>query len=513
MMGDGKGHTLADHALGALFDHAHDAHDHDHDHDHDFEDGPTGRPLIALGLDIGSSGTQVAFSRVPAGGGPGETLWLSPVMLTPIRRDGSVDEDALWRIVRGSFEQAAIAPDDVDTGAVILTGAAASGESAPAIAAKVSEMAGDLVCAVAGDHMEALLAAYGSGAVEMSREGGGLRLLLVDIGGATAKLAIVQDGHVEATAALAIGGRLIVIDRGNRIVRLDPAGLRHAGAAGFDWAVGDAIAPADLAAVGESMARRLTDAIMAIVAGDPVPAAVSDLLLTEWPHASGAIDGVLFSGGVAEYLYARETRHFGDLAPSLGKSLRRRIDDAGLLLLEPRERIRATALGAASHAMQMSGDTIFLSSHARLLPRRNLPVVRPAVDLSGTIDPAGLARAIRAERTLLGWQDREVAVAVAWRGAPTHARLRALAEGIVGGVGDRLALGDALYVMTEGDIAHSLGAILKEELALTAEILVVDGVTLHAFDHVDLGRIRLPSGRVPVTIKSLRFGTLFAAAG
>jgi ethanolamine utilization protein EutA len=50
-------------------------------------------------------------------------------------------------------------------------------------------------------------------------------------------------------------------------------------------------------------------------------------------------------------------------------------------------------------------------------------------------------------------------------------------------------------------------------LALNAEILVVDGVTLHAFDHVDLGRIRLPSGRVPVTIKSLRFGTELAAAG
>jgi ethanolamine utilization protein EutA len=337
-------------------------------------------------------------------------------------------------------------------------------------------------------------------------------LLLVDIGGATAKLVIVHDGHVEATAALAIGGRLIVIDREDRVVRLDPAGMGHAGAAGFDWDQGDRIAPADLAAVGERMAERLAAAIVAVVAGDPAPSA-SDLLLTEWLHASGAIDGVLFSGGVAEYLYARETRHFGDLAPSLGKSLRRRIDDAGLPLREPRERIRATALGAASHAMQMSGDTIFLSSHARLLPRRNLPVVRPASDLSGAIHPTALARAIRAERELLGWLDREVAVAVPWRGVPTHARLRALAEGIVGGVEDRLVLGDALYVMTEGDIARSLGAILKEELALAAEILVVDGVTLHAFDHVDLGRIRLPSGRVPVTIKSLRFGTLLAAAG
>jgi len=512
-MTGGKGHTLADHALGALFDHGHDHHDHDHDHDHDFEDTLSGRPLVALGLDIGSSGIQAAFSRVPAEGGAGEPFWLSPVMLTPIGRDGAIDEAALWRIVAGVFERAGIRPDDVDTGAVILTGAAAAGKTAPAIAAHVSEMAGDLVCAVAGDHMEALLAAYGSGAVALSREGGGRRLLLVDIGGATAKLAIVQGGHAEATAALAIGGRLIAIDREDRIVRLDPMGAYHAEAAGFRWSHGDRIAPADLAAVGMRMARRLGDAIAAVLAGGAAPVGAADLLLTDWPRAAGPIDGVLVSGGVAEYVYARETRHFGDLAPALGKGLRAGMDAAGVPLLEPRERIRATALGAASHAMQMSGDTIFLSSHARLLPRRNLPVVRPALDLSGEIDPAALAQAIRAERALLGWADREVAIAVPWRGAPAHARLRALAEGIARGVEDRLALGDALYVMTEGDIARSLGAILRQELALAAEVLVIDGVALRAFDHVDLGRIRLPSGRVPVTIKSLRFGTALAAAG
>jgi len=510
-MTGGRHHTLADHALGALFDHAHD--DHDHDHDHDVEGAHSGRPLIALGLDIGSSGTQAAFSHIPADGGAGEPFWLSPVALTPIRRDGTIDEAELWRIVAGFFDKAGVRPDDVDTGAVILTGAAACGANAPAIATHVSEMAGDLVCAVAGDHMEALLAAHGSGAVALSREGGGRRLLLVDIGGATAKLAIVHEGHVEATAALAIGGRLIAIDREDRIVRLDPAGLRHAEAAGFRWNHGDRIAPAALAAVGMRMAQWLGGAIAAVMAGDEAPADAADLLLTDWPRAAGPIGAVLVSGGVAEYLYARETRHFGDLAPSLGKGLCARMDEAGLPLLEPRERIRATALGAASHSMQMSGDTIFLSSHARLLPRRNLPVVRPGLDLSGEIDPAALAQAIRAERALLGWADREVAVAVPWRGAPAHARLRALAEGIVAGVEDRLALGNALYVMAEGDIARSLGAILQQELGLAAEVLVIDGVALRAFDHVDLGRIRLPSGRVPVTIKSLRFGTLLAAAG
>jgi len=34
---------------------------------------------------------------------------------------------------------------------------------------------------------------------------------------------------------------------------------------------------------------------------------------------------------------------------------------------------------------------------------------------------------------------------------------------------------------------------------------VIDGVTLQDFDYVDLGKIRLPSMTVPVTIKSLIF--------
>jgi ethanolamine utilization protein EutA len=42
-------------------------------------------------------------------------------------------------------------------------------------------------------------------------------------------------------------------------------------------------------------------------------------------------------------------------------------------------------------------------------------------------------------------------------------------------------------------------------LKLANEILVIDGVTLWDLDYIDLGRIRLPSYTVPVTIKSLVF--------
>ncbi len=65
------GHTLADHRLGADLAHVHDG-DADHDHD-DFVDGPVednplwiadNVTLTSVGIDIGSAGTQVIFSKV-----------------------------------------------------------------------------------------------------------------------------------------------------------------------------------------------------------------------------------------------------------------------------------------------------------------------------------------------------------------------------------------------------------------------------------------------------------------
>ena len=97
-------------------------------------------------------------------------------------------------------------------------------------------------------------------------------------------------------------------------------------------------------------------------------------------------------------------------------------------------------------------------------------------------------------------------------GGPEYQRLRALAEGIAAGLGDRIAGQQPLYVMLEGDAALTLGAILKEDLGLASEVLVIDGLVLRDFDFVDIGRVRMPSHTVPVTIKSLVFGSARALA-
>src|SRR5438105_954299 len=258
-------HTLADHAYGSDLEHKHDdeAADHDHDHDHDAPPGPVEEnplwqhdniTLTSVGIDIGSAGTQVIFSRLRMRR-MGEdlssryfvvgrdTLYQSPVALTPYSSDVRIDEQAIGDIIDEAYAAAGVHPDGVDTGSVILTGEALRRENAQAIGELLAEIGGEFVCATAGHHMEAMLAAYGSGAAKLSHDDDS-HILNVDIGGGTTKLAFVAHGEVEATAAIHIGGRLIVLDDGV-ITRLDPQGAKLAKAAGFKWQLGSPVAPAE----------------------------------------------------------------------------------------------------------------------------------------------------------------------------------------------------------------------------------------------------------------------------
>lgn len=513
-----KSHSLADHAFGALVAHEHGEGDFDHDHDEAYLEIDSKSlesvPLISMGLDVGSSGTQVIFTRLEMRG-PGEhralrrqaktreTLYMSPIALTPFE-DDEINEEKLWRIIDRAFTEANLTPDDIETGAIILTGAAAQKQNAQRITTRVAEEVGELVCATAGDHMEAMLAAYGSGAVAASAQGAGKRILNIDIGGATTKLALCEDGRITSTAAMNIGGRQIALDLENRITRLDATALIHAQRAGVVWKLGAVGEKADLALVADKMAQAVIDVLQGALT--PV---LQELFITETLPSLPPLDGVIFSGGVAEYIYARETRDFGDLGWRLGRAIRRRFEEAGFAfpLLEATQRIRATAIGASEYAVQISGQTIYISDHAALLPVRNLPVLQPTYDFAEAIDSAALSAAITHHRHQFECADdsKIFALAFRWRGAPAFERLSAFAQAISIAMADMIAAKRPLYVILEGDAALTLGAILKEEMGVGSPLLVIDGLVLRDFDYVDIGRVRLPSFTVPVTIKSLLF--------
>jgi ethanolamine utilization protein EutA len=141
-----------------------------------------------------------------------------------------------------------------------------------------------------------------------------------------------------------------------------------------------------------------------------------------------------------------------------------------------------------------------------VLPRRNLQVLQPDFASPDDVDSERLAQAIRAHLVAFDVaDDREVALALRWQGVPAYERLAAFAEGIRRGLGPRIAARQPIFVMLDGDVAHTLGAIMREDLGIESDILVIDGLMLMDFDYIDLGRIRLPSNTVPVTIKSLVF--------
>jgi ethanolamine utilization protein EutA len=253
----------------------------------------------------------------------------------------------------------------------------------------------------------------------------------------------------------------------------------------------------------------MAGAILASISVRPMPADVEELYLTEPLPDPGGVDGVMFSGGVAEYIYQRETRDFGDMGRLLGLALRRKVD-AGALpwpLLPPGECIRATALGASEYSVQLSGNTIYISNPGELLPRRNLQVLQPPYVCRDIIEPDPLAEAIRGHFKAfdLVEGESEAALALRWEGAPSYERIAAFALGIRRGLANTIAKGMPVYVMLDGDVAQTLGAILRDEMGVESEILVIDGVVLWDFDYIDLGRIRMPSQTVPVTVKSLVF--------
>lgn len=500
-------------------DHTPDGHHDEPDFEGPIEDHPLWQrdnvTLRSVGIDIGSAGTQILFSHMHLQRQAvdlssrylvvdRETLYESPVALTPYEGDTLIDAKALGEIVDEAYHQAHLHPDNIDTGVVILTGEALRRDNSERIAKILSEICGDLVCATAGHHMEATLAAHGSGAVQSSFDRDE-HVLNIDIGGGTTKLSVIDKGKILSTAAIHIGARLLAVDSSGNLQRLEPAGQVHALRAGFRWRPGDSVTDADLGKVAESMAN---DLVESLTAAEPSQDVLGLYLTDPVAHLEN-IDSMIFSGGVAEFVYQREDRDFGDVGKKLGHAIRQRIDDGVLpwKFLSESQGIRSTALGCSEFTAQLSGNTGYISNPDLLLPRRNAKVIRPDFEFADDFDATELGDAIRRHMVMFDVIDTDdnLVLAFHWDGAPQYQRIKAFAEGIRIAMADRIARGLPLYVVLDADIALILGEVLHKELCTDSEVMVIDGLALWDFDSIDMGRLRMPSNTVPVTIKSLVF--------
>ncbi|HEX2230172.1 MAG TPA: ethanolamine ammonia-lyase reactivating factor EutA, partial [Candidatus Binatia bacterium] len=118
--------------------------------------------LTSVGVDIGSSTSHLVFSRLELTLEGSryrvtkrEILNESEILLTPYVDDTRIDVEALEAFINQQYKKAKIRREEVDTGALILTGVAVRRRNARAIAELFAEEAGKFVAVSAGDGLEA----------------------------------------------------------------------------------------------------------------------------------------------------------------------------------------------------------------------------------------------------------------------------------------------------------------------------------------------------------------------
>lgn len=465
--------------------------------------------LTSVGVDIGSSTSHLVFSKIVMERrdtvyvvSAREILFESEVILTPYNDDTTINAAALQPFIAEQYAKAGIGVDDVDAGALILTGVAVRRKNARAIGELFADQAGKFVAVSAGDSLETALVAYGSGAVALSaRES--LPVMNVDIGGGTSKIALCVDGEIVDRTAIDVGARLICFDANGRVARIEEAGRRFAQETGVTLMLGEPLAEKDKQALAERMAERLFQAMSAA----PIEAE-TDALLRLAPLSDRRDPAVLtFSGGVSEFFYGEEYGGFGDLGALLAAAVRRRAEAWGPELRAPEQRIRATVIGASQYTVQVSGSTIFVMPD-NTLPLKNIAVISPDIELEDEdLDIDTIARAIAAALTRLDLQAGEQAVALyfRWQGSATYRRLDDFCRGVIKGLDAVLSNGAPLVLVTESDVGGLVGLHCFEICELDNPIVSIDGIVVSEFDFVDIGELLDDSGVVPVVIKSLVF--------
>src|SRR5438309_68616 len=465
--------------------------------------------LASVGVDIGSSTSHLVFSRLVLERldnryvvSEREVVHESEVLLTPYGGDATIDALALGRFIDRQYELAAVDPKAIDTGALILTGVAARRSNARAIGELFASQAGKFVSVSAGDALEATLAAFGSGAAARSvRESA--RVMNVDVGGGTSKIAVCEAGEIADLTAVDVGARIVCFDAEGRVARVEEAGRRFAAEVGFVVEIGVKPDAARLNAMIERMADRLFEAM-----SRPVLSAESNALVRLAPlRNERKPEAISFSGGVSEYIYGREDRAFGDLGPALARAILARIKTWGPRIEPSDEGIRATVIGASQYTIQVSGSTIFVAPQT-VLPLKNVPVVTPNLPLDAeTLAVERISESVGAalRRLDLDGGERPVALCYRWKGSATFGRLDAFCRGIVSGLANELGRGLPLILVGDGDVGGLIGIHCREETGLSNPIVSIDGIVLKEFDFIDIGALLETSGAVPVVIKSLVF--------
>ncbi len=473
------------------------------------------RDLLSVGLDVGTTTTQIIFSRLNLQdvSRPGQiprinitdrkVIYQSPIVFTPLVDVETIDADRLNEIVRREYSAAGVDPSQVETGAVIITGETAKKKNADEILRALSGLAGEFVVSVAGPNVESLIAGKGAGAAQYSQTNYAT-VTNVDIGGGSANSATFRSGSLIGAAAMNYGGRILEIENSTGRVRHIAEPATHILAdIGLALQVGDAPSLEDL----RRFTDRMADLTVELIEGTNSPLA-QKIYLTPPVGVSGQGSVLMFSGGIGHYYYnpiainsvSDATRH-DDVGPLLAESLRKHAVLNTYTIVPPSETVRATVLGASTQTVTLSGSTIW--AEREILPLKNVPVTRPT--LPASLEPAAVSSSIAdaVSRWDVNLATDPFAVALELDRSLDYDSLTQLAAGLKS-FADTMPGDRPLIAIIERDYAQALGQTVKG-LAPSRALLVIDQVGLSEGGYIDIGTPLMDGRVVPLSVKTLIF--------
>lgn len=471
--------------------------------------------ITSVGIDIGTSTTSMVVSRLSVANTASgftaphvaitgtEIVYRSDIYPTPQASGNRIDVAAVSSLIEREYRRAHITPADVQTGAVIITGESSRKENAELVTESMSELAGEFVVASAGPDLESIIAAKGAGAQDHSREFA-CTVANIDVGGGTSNIAVFHCGDLVAKACWDIGGRLVRLDDRGLISYVSPRIEPVARDVGVELRCGMRPDVAQLRRVTDRMALILAEAIglarRTALCDEVRTPEGSDLVL------AGRVDCVSFSGGVSEALYRPHTDWFryGDIGPILAASLREGLIPRATKLIEPRETIRATVVGAGSYTTTVSGSTISFSDES-LFPMKNLPAFFATEDAeAAALEGDGEELARQASWFFDESAGRNLVFCFNRVKRPSYAAVCRLAEALVR-ASESIPADEPLLVLVEDDFAKVLGQALRRRLG-ARQLICIDSIQAIPGDYLDFGRPLMGGLAIPVVVKTLIFG-------
>lgn len=473
--------------------------------------------ISSVGIDVGTSTSHLIFSELVLRKDPSSRTekfhvaerkiqYRGKIFFTPLTEENEINlEKLIWFLLK-EYEKAGKNPSEIDTGAVIITGESAKKENAEWIVEMLARETGKFVAASAGPNFESIISAYGSGAVKYSKNHS-CKIIHSDVGGGTSNIAVINNGEITATACINVGGRLIVFNDKDEIIKIEPAGKTVLDHCKLNLKQGDTVKKSQKTII----AYELASALLEVITEQEMSRFTKSLMLTS-PLPPESLNGKpywSFSGGVAEFIYQISTQSYNDLGLQLGHQIRSLIEKHKQNYIEVPEKIRATVIGASEYTLQVSGSTTYVSPDTKVnsFPIRNLPIVTPRIRRE-ILSEEYIATQISTALKRLDLLEGEFPIALAFHDPvrTVYEKLTIFSKGVVKALPQTIVNNNPIIMIFDTDIGNSVGNVLHRETGVKNTIIAIDEIYLKEGDFIDIGQPVINNRVFPVIVKSLIFG-------